>query len=245
MFKAKDYQYLTVDLVRKYLEHKGWKPSEADSNGYSHPQLDINIRLPPFTIIETLCESLTTVCVNAEGEKDFKDFVKKEKERARKEKARKQVFAMVETANKAERGEGGRFLPGNKIGALNGVKSSDIRKHRTRLNENVDEVLDILVEEALVNKNIEICKWIVDKVVPNSKAATYTNYANKDLLISKLSSLTELKEQSAETIKSTLKGDSSIEEAEALIAIYKEHKALIEAADIEPLAQELAKRMGR
>lgn len=240
MFKAKDYQYLTVDLVRKYLEHKGWKlQSEAPPFAWYKDPMHENVTICVGGLdIETLCSSLRVVCLNKEDEKEFKAF-------AKKEKARTQAFAMVETAKKAERGEGGRFLPGNKIGALNGVKSSDIRRHRTRLNENVDEVLDILVEEALINKNIEICKWIVDKVVPNSKAATYTNYTNKDLLISKLSSLTELKEQSAETIKSTLKGDSSIEEAEALIAIYKEHKALIEAADIEPLAQELAKRMGR
>jgi hypothetical protein len=138
----------------------------------------------------------------------------------------------------------GRFVKGNKIATdvhITGVRSIDVRKHRAFINAYIPQLLQMLIDEAIINKNIHVAMWLVSKIIPNIKVATLIN----STAINAMNTLGELRNQSSHTLKESIQGDLSLEVATMLMNMYKEHKNLIEAADIESLAQELAKRIGR
>lgn len=138
----------------------------------------------------------------------------------------------------------GRFAQGNKIGMYGsqiGVKSMRIRQHRQSIDGHVDTLIEMLVKEAIDNKNMQVAMWLVGKVVPDSKPSTFVN----SKMINKIQSLEELKQQAAQSIQDGVEGESSLEETSVLMSLYKEHKSLIEAADIEPLANAIKSKLGR
>lgn len=144
----------------------------------------------------------------------------------------------------AGRDSKGRFAKGNKIATdvhITGVRSIDIRKHRALINVHIPQLLEILLNEALVNRNLQVMQWLVDKVVPDMKATTFINSA----IINEMNTLEELKGQSSQTIKESMQGNLSLEGASALISMYKEHKDMIEAADIEPFVEEMKNRLNK
>lgn len=169
----------------------------------------------------------------------------------KKKKLSKNLLDAIEHDNnhkigtvQAERGDKGLFAKGNKIGTGGplsnfGVRSRDIRRHRSAINERVDDLLQLLFKEAFDNNNTQVAMWLVGKVLPDSKPATFSN----SKVINDIKSLTELKDQAAHTIKEGVEGESSLEETTAILSLYKDQKALIEAADIEPLAQLVKERM--
>jgi hypothetical protein len=136
----------------------------------------------------------------------------------------------------------GRFIKGNKIATdvhITGVRSIDIRKHRAFINDHIPQLLQMLIDEALTNKNIQVAMWLVNKIIPDVKAATFIH----SCVVNGMTTLGELKDQSAHTLKETVEGEWSLEAASMLINLYQIHKQLIEAADIEPLIQDFAKRL--
>lgn len=138
----------------------------------------------------------------------------------------------------------GRFAKGNKIATdvhITGVRSIDIRKHRAFINDYIPQMLQILIDEVIINKNIQVAMWFVNKIIPDTKDATFIHSP----AVNAMNTLRELKDQSAQTIKEVVEGESSLEAVSILTILYKDHKDLIEVADIEPLVRELAKRMER
>jgi hypothetical protein len=138
------------------------------------------------------------------------------------------------------------FVKGNTVHAKNsGIRSEDIRRHRTLINSYLPRILDMLYFEATERNNVQVMMWLADKIIPNSKPATFTDVAS----VAKIKTMAELRDQSAHTINETLKGDATLEEAKQLMDLYGNHKSLIEASDIEaklePMAQILAERFGK
>lgn len=121
---------------------------------------------------------------------------------------------------------------------MSGVSLGAIRRHREFINEHVPEFLSMLMTHARKKHDIELMKWIVSRILPDPKPTTFANAQ----LVNNIESLTELKYQSQQTIVDTLTGETSIEEGTALMGMYSGHKGLIEAADIEPLAEALRKQ---
>jgi len=142
---------------------------------------------------------------------------------------------------KAGKDDKGRFIKGNKCGTSVGISSLSVRRHRAAINDKAGELINILIDEAINKKNVQVAMWLVGKVVPDTKMATFANTK----LISEMKTLTDLKEQAAETIKCSIEGDSSLEEASTLMGLYKDQKELIEASDIEPLVNDVRERLGR
>ena len=143
----------------------------------------------------------------------------------------------------SERDTKGRFLPGNTISRntnrVTGISTGDIRRHRAVIGDNMDSLLEMLLKEAISNNNTQIAMWLVSRILPEAKKVTFADTPS----INNISTLTELKNQSAQTIQDILKGDVSLEEASSLMNAYKEQKSLIEAADIEPLVEAVKNQM--
>jgi len=138
----------------------------------------------------------------------------------------------------------GRFAKGNKLGVkenLKGVRSIDVRQHRGFINSHVPELLEMLVEAALEKKDTQVAMWLVGKIVPDTKVATYSSGE----LLKSIENLTDLKDQSARAVEEAVTGEASLEETGMMLELCKSHKVMIEAADIEPLAQELSKKLGK
>lgn len=152
---------------------------------------------------------------------------------------------MTNTIIVSERDTKGRFLPGNTISRntnrITGVSTGDIRRHRAFINVYMDPLLDMLLKEALENKNIQVAMWLVSRILPEAKKGTFANTK----LMNDISTLTELKDQAAQTIKEGAEGTLSLEETHMLMSAYKDQKHLIEAADIEPLVVGLQNQAGK
>ncbi len=138
----------------------------------------------------------------------------------------------------------GRFAHGNTLSTddkLSGAKSKDIRKHRADISSRVGELIKLLIEEAIVNKNFQVAMWLVGRIVPETRSATFSTVE----LVTNVSSMTELKEQSDRTIQDAVKGEVSLEETQMLMNAYKEHREAIKAAEIDPLIEEVSRRLGK
>lgn len=263
---------LTPENVRKFLLFKGWINDgnwKKKIEYYVHPKCPLEIRLYVDTTYAKLETKLSKIIANlaswegirAEIMMDaFKEFLGKGIQVAESTLTKDQSKAIIKRQLQksavipdpkfpkvdisSDRDARGLFKPGNKANTgclVGGIGTAQIRKHRTLINKHVEQLIEILLEEAIENRNIQVAQWLVGKIVPDVKTATFAN-AN---LVNDVNTLTDLKNQSSETLKESVQGDVSLEEASMLLSVYNEHKALIEAADIEPLAMELAKRTGK
>jgi hypothetical protein len=250
------FDKLTQERFIDFINHKGWVKVghwQKKIDYYSSPKyterlsvyIDENMkdlrdrRLASFAKLVEI-EDIDT----ADMEKQYMDFIEQFGEQLIMEAFVEDVVDNAVKLDQAQRKQDGTFAKGNTIGveaAVIGVSSLSIRRHRAFINDNIPQLLRLLMDEAINNKNTSIAMWLVAKIVPDTKASTFTNVK----VMNGLNTLNNLKEQSSHTIKEASEGGASLEEADILMGLYKEHKSLIEAADIEPLAIELSKRTGR
>lgn len=130
---------------------------------------------------------------------------------------------------------------GKNIGRRIGVGTNFLNQHRLMIRDRVKEILDVLIDEAVNKKNVHVGMWLVDKIIPNPRPSTFTESDS----IKELKTLSDVREQSSRVIQEVSMGQQSIEAAVAMINMYKDHKDLIEAEEIEPLAREVKKRLGK
>lgn len=138
----------------------------------------------------------------------------------------------------------GRFSPGNKIAEYNlaGVRSIEVRRHREFFNQHVPDIMKMLVNEAIEHKNTEVGRWIIDKIIPNSKSITFADSAS---VIKSLQTLTDVKNSSETVIKEASEGVIALEEMESMMDAFEKQSKAIERADIEPLANAVREKMGK
>lgn len=248
------FDKLTKDRFRDFLKFKGWIESGNWQNKiiyFSYPDYRETIRLYVWDGFKGQSDKL---------KESFYDLVRLEKidtvvmenqyveflAKLGTEKILSTVVSeIVEATKKSEdREKDGKFAKGNKIAgeaSIIGVSSLSIRRHRSFINENAPDLLKMLMEESLKRNNTQIAMWLIGRIMPETKASSYSHVTP----INSIATLKELKEQSAKVVIDSMQGDISLEDGNALMGMYKDHKLMIEASEVEPLAMEIAKRMGK
>lgn len=253
---------ITSHELNKYLEYTKWIKTghwQKKINYYSHPDypqtitLAVNSSIPKYhrhindalrTLADIEQRPINDIIVDVQT---VRDSIQKVESAQLNENEKTALLTKVLVEEKIidspeHRDKKGRFTGQSQVRKgkkfLSGVSLGAIRRHREFINEHVPEFLSILMHHARNKHDIELMKWLVSRILPDPKPTTFVN-AN---LVNEITTLTELKEQSEQTIIDTVIGETSIEEGTALMGMYTGHKGLIEAADIEPLAEALRKQ---
>ncbi len=167
------------------------------------------------------------------------ELIKELDEQIKEENEQNGTVGNILTAH-AGRDKFGHFIKGNKVGNLTQlINGSTIRKYRAIIAQHIPELLDKLIEEAKAGDKA-VGMWLVNKVLPDVKAATFTEQHT----FSNLKTLTDVNDHASSVL--TLVGDSesSIEEGHQLMDLLRAKKEMIEAADIDPMVKLIVNQYG-